>query len=125
MVSEAVSLLPYPSLTVSVAVIEEPTGRALSSVSVLPVPKTTPLTSVQLKSTAKVSASISDMLWIISKVTLASTLVEGETLNASILGAVFSMVMVVDVSTVAPSPSIADAVQTMVSVGLFSAGFMV
>ena len=124
-VSDIVSDPPYASLTVNVATIEEPTGRVLLSVNVLPVPSMIPLSSVQLKSTVNVSASISEMLWIISSVTFASTLVEGEMLNASILGAVFSMTTDVVVSTEAPFPSIVEAVQTTVSVGLFSAGLMV
>ena len=57
--------------------------------------------------------------------TLASTLVDGEILNASIVGAVFSIVIVLEVSMVAPSVSTLEAVHTMVSVGLFSAGLMV
>ena len=48
-VSDAVSLAPYPSKLVTVAVIVEPTGRELSKVSVEPVPKAVPDESVHEK----------------------------------------------------------------------------
>ena len=49
---------------------------------------------------------------------LASTLVDGEMLNASIVGAVFSTVTDVVEEIGAPSLSVADAVQKISSVGL-------
>ena len=125
MISEAVSLAPYPSVTVMVAVMVEPTGRPLSMVSVELVPRMVPMSSIHVKSAVRDSASMSEVLWIISSVTFASTVLEGEILKLSMFGAVFSIAIVLDVSIAAPSVSTVDAVQTIVSVGLFSAGFMV
>ena len=102
MISEAVSLAPYPSVTVMVAVIVEPTGRPLSMVNVELVPRMVPVSSIHVNSAVRDSASMSEVLCIISSVTFASTALEGEMLRLSTLGAVFSTMIVLEVSVVAP-----------------------